>query len=522
MATRRFLTSVLLFVRVLSLSVRSEAVLPGFNNFLASVEELLSDNERLVNTNSPAVVESIVSRLQCAVDTTHQLLQRVDNGATVRDLSTLYQELLAILERWENRGRHISHCCSVMSIRNCRGTSSIADTAHMSAGRPRIDINVEQLECLRSLGFTWSIIAVMLSVSRTTIWRLCREHGVCNQRYTDISDGDLDEIMRDLVASYPNSGLTILIGHLRRLGVHVQRERACLSMIRVDPINVSMRRMRVIRRRTYSVPGPNALWHIDGHHSLIRLRMVIHGAIDGYSRLIMYMRCNTNNRASTVLALFLSATACYGIPSRVRSDRGGENIEVARYMINARGLNRGSHIAGLSVHNQRIERLWREIYVHVLQLYYSIFYFLEDNCDLDCLSNVDLFSLHYVFVPIINRALDEFVEAYNNHSLRTEHRWTPLMIWTNGIISPAHAIDTAVHDFVNNNEESFGVDPDGPESNEFDHGDIQIPNTDVNLIEEDRSELSLQDPLQLSQNYGIDVFLRVRALVRRLAAREVR
>ena len=66
------------------------------------------------------------------------------------------------------------------------------------------------------------------------------------------------------------------------------------------------------------------------------------------------------------------------------------------------------------------------------------------------------------------------------------------------------------------------MDPDGPESNEFDHGDIQIPNTDVNLIEEDRSELSLQDPLQLSQNYGIDVFLHVRALVRRLAAREVR
>ena len=79
-----------------------------------------------------------------------------------------------------------------------------------------------------------------------------------------------------------------------------------------------------------------------------------------------------------------------------------------------------------------------------------------------------------------------------------------------------------MHDFVNNNEESFGVDPDGPESNEFDHGDIQVPNTDVNLSEEDRSELSLQDPLQLRQNYGIDVFLRVRALVQRLAACKVR
>ena len=197
-----------------------------------------------------------------------------------------------------------------------------------------------------------------------------------------------------------------------------------------------MRRMRVIRCRTYSVPGPNALWHIDGHHSLIRWRMVIHGAIDGYLRLITYMRCNTNNRASTVLTLFLSATARYGIPSRVRSDRGCEIYNKLTW-----AQPRKSYCWS---DNQRMKRLWREVSVRVLQLYYSIFYFLEDNGELDCLSDIDLFSLHYVFVPIINRALDEFVEAYNHHSLCTERRWTPLMIWTNGI---------AVQDFVNNNME---------------------------------------------------------------------
>ena len=57
------MTSVLLLGCALSLCFQSEAVPPGFFDFLASFEELLCDNERLVNTNSPAVVESIVSRL---------------------------------------------------------------------------------------------------------------------------------------------------------------------------------------------------------------------------------------------------------------------------------------------------------------------------------------------------------------------------------------------------------------------------------------------------------------------------
>lgn len=245
--------------------IQSVAVPPGFNDFLESIEELLSDTERLMNTNNPTVVDNIVGRLQCAVDTTYQLLLRVDDNAATRDLSTLYQELLAILERWENRGRHMSHCCAVAPMKNCRGSSSGMNLAQV--GRPRIDVSGEQTECLRGLGFTWAIIAVMLSLSRTSLWRKCRVLGICDRQYTDINDSDLDEVMRDLVTSYPNSGRTILRGHRRRLGIHVQRERARLSMIRVDLVNVCMRRMRVIRRRTYSVSGPNALWHIDGHYS---------------------------------------------------------------------------------------------------------------------------------------------------------------------------------------------------------------------------------------------------------------
>ena len=292
-------------------------------------------------------------------------------------------------------------------------------------------------------------------------------------------------------------------------------------MIRVDPINVCMRRMRVIQRRSYSIPGPNALWHIDGHHSLIRWRIVVHGGIDGFSRLITYLHYSTNNQADTVFTLFQEAIAKYGVPSRVRSDRGGENIDVAKFMIENRGLNRGSHIAGTSVHNQRIERLWRDVFSHVLQLYYSLFYFLEDNGLLDCELDSDLYALHFVFVPLINRALKQFQDAYNNHSLRTEHHWTPLMIWTNGILSSEHARETAVQDFYSSdnqdvNIEFFGIDPNGPESNQFDLLDVEIPPTELDdLTQQQLDQIAQINPLQPANNYDIEFYERVPEIISR-------
>ena len=43
-------------------------------------------------------------------------------------------------------------------------------------------------------------------------------------------------------------------------------------------------------RRVYSVPGSNYLWHIDGNHKMICYRLVVHGGIDGFSRLITYLK----------------------------------------------------------------------------------------------------------------------------------------------------------------------------------------------------------------------------------------
>ena len=71
-----------------------------------------------------------------------------------------------------------------------------------------------------------------------------------------------------------------------------------------DPIAVLLRRTVATGRRKYSVPRPNALWHIDGLHKLIQWGFVVHGSIDGFSQMITYLKCATNNEGSTVLDNF--------------------------------------------------------------------------------------------------------------------------------------------------------------------------------------------------------------------------
>ena len=167
---------------------------------------------------------------------------------------------------------------------------------------------------------------------------------------------------------------------------------------------------------------------------IFRWGFVTHGCVDGYSRVITYLGTATTNEAKVVLNLFVQSCSRMGVPSRVRCDRGNENLDVALFLTLLRGNERGSVISGKSVHNQRIERMWRAVATQVTEFFYKLFYELEDDSVLDIENEVHMVALTVVFLPLINKRMQEFRSAWNDHRLRTEQNRSPKQVWLDGML----------------------------------------------------------------------------------------
>jgi hypothetical protein len=161
-------------------------------------------------------------------------------------------------------------------------------------------------------------------------------------------------------------------------------------------------------------------------------------------------------------------------------------------------------ITGASIHNQRIERLWRDVHQSVTILYYRLFYFLESQQLLDPLNEIHLYALQYVYLPRIGHALDIFREGWNHHSIRTENNLTPHQLYAQGALS-MHSSGLSALDFLDEVDDMYGVDDveasvSGPET-------VTVPESILTVSDAVLQELAQRvSPLSASDNYGIDMY----------------
>lgn len=145
-----------------------------------------------------------------------------------------------------------------------------------SPGRPAFNIPKEVLEMFVENKFTISAMARMLEVSQSTIKRRLHCYGMSiSSEYADLTEEALDGIVLQILEQFPKTGYKCMIGYLSSRGFRVQEKLVRESMRRVDPQGVIERSisLNIVQRRRYSVPCPMLLWHIDGHHKLIRCHL---------------------------------------------------------------------------------------------------------------------------------------------------------------------------------------------------------------------------------------------------------
>ena len=150
---------------------------------------------------------------------------------------------------------------------NCSTVSNSGE----DVGRPRFEVLREQLVYLIEHGFSCVQISEMVGVSLRTVRRRMSEYGLSiRQTYSLVEDDELIQLLRSHLENFPTCGYRLADGWLRQKGYRIQESRIREAMRRIDPLGVASRWLTTIQRRKYTVCGPQALWHLDGNHKLIR------------------------------------------------------------------------------------------------------------------------------------------------------------------------------------------------------------------------------------------------------------
>lgn len=241
--------------------------LPNIDGFFTSLGRLLESAEGQRNTASSDTAEFFSRRLRENERTLVTLMLRIeeafpDEVGVISDLNELVLIMNELSRDFDGIVEDSERSTFTAPLSLNDRLSAVARNGLV--GRPRLQMLREQLQTLHNdAGFRWADIGRILGISERTLRRRRHEFGLpvgVGEDFSDVSNGDLDEYVREILEVTPSAGRRLVEGGLRQRGLRIQRYRIQESIQRVDPIVTSLRAAQQIIRRVYSVPCPNALW----------------------------------------------------------------------------------------------------------------------------------------------------------------------------------------------------------------------------------------------------------------------
>ncbi|CAH0551685.1 unnamed protein product [Brassicogethes aeneus] len=194
----------------------------------------------------------------------------------------------------------------------------------------------------------------------------------------------------------------------------------------LDPTGVDIRKRKRLRRRQYVSKGPNYVWHVDSYDKLKPYGICINGAIDGFSRNIMWLKAGRTSSDPKVIAGYYvrAVKSLGGCPQTVRSDMGTENGTMERIQTALKSFfemkesQKPAFLYGRSTANQRIESWWCILRKQNVQYWINLFQTLKEE-GLFNGTFVDKSLIQFCFMTLIQDELDQVVGEWNSHRIRS-------------------------------------------------------------------------------------------------------
>lgn len=172
-----------------------------------------------------------------------------------------------------------------------------------------------------------------IHISLSTLKRRLRDYELKRRNSAVLNQNAVRKIIREeLDGPSCMSGYRAMWHTLRlKYGLCIPRSTVQSLLKEVDPFGTEERRKHRLKRRIYSSNGANECWHVDGYDKLKPFGFPIHGAVDGYSHRVLWLKVTpSNNNPSTVGNFFLDCVSeLQGCPKLLRTDLGTENVVMA-------------------------------------------------------------------------------------------------------------------------------------------------------------------------------------------------